>query len=232
MGMLAETTIRARAVRAALALAAAALTLALTLALPAAAEEVGAGGGGSFDLNLRMQVQDAPDPDAPVHPVTVEVAGEGGEPVAGAKVTYRFIEPNPVYYVPPESGGEPGEYAAEASGSMALSGEAVTDARGKARVEGIVRGCDYEVSAAAAGYKPYVNTHTCRGAGSEAWRVVMQKAPEVGGSGGSGGSGGLLPWLVKTGDGLLPWLLALSGAALVGLALAALARRKREAADA
>lgn len=228
--------------RAALAVAAAA-ALALACALPAAADEAGEGDG--FDLNLSMEVADVIDPDAPVHPVTVTVAGEDGEPVAGAKVSYAFLEPNSVYYVPPEAGGQPGRYA-EAPEPMALSGEAVTDGAGKARVEGVVRGCDYEVRATAEGYAPYAGTHTCRGLGSEAWDVVMQKAPDesgsLGGSGGSdaslggsagpGGYGGFFRWLAKTGDAMQPWLLALAGVALSAFALAAIARRRKDGADA
>lgn len=111
MGMLAKAgTHRQRASRAALALSASA-ALALACALPAAADEVGTGGGDSFELNLSMEVSDVLDPDAPVHPVTVSVAGPDGEPVAGAEVAYEFVEPNPLYYVPPDGSGEPGEYA-------------------------------------------------------------------------------------------------------------------------
>lgn len=246
MGMFAIRSGCRQAVRAALALAASA-ALALVCALPAAADEAGGEGEDSFDLNLRMDVADVIDPDAPVHPVTVTVLGNGGEPVAGAELSYVFVEPNPEYYVPPEADVPAGEYAAEAladsSGGMALSGRAVTDDAGRARVEGIVRGCDYEVRATAEGYKPYANTHTCRGLGSEAWDVVMQKVPDEGDPpGGSDGGaapgspdgdagsgfGGPLAWLARTGDAALPWLLALSGVALSGFALAALARRRRK----
>lgn len=259
MGMFAIRSGCRQAVRAALALAASA-ALALACALPAAADEAGGQEKDSFDLNLRMDVADVADPDAPAHPVTVTVVGDGGEPVAGAKIAYVFVEPNPEYYVPPEADVPAGEYAAaplaEASGTMALSGEAVCDGSGRARVEGIVRGCDYEVRATAEGYRAYVGTHTCKGLGSEAWEVVMEKMPAGGGEpGGSGGSGGTtvpggsgssggsgsgsgfgggsgsavpFPWLAVTGDAALPWLLALSGAVLSGFALVALARRRRK----
>lgn len=126
---------------------------------------------------------------------------------------------------------------------MALAGEAVTDGSGTARVEGIVRGCDYLVEATAEGYEPYSSTHTCKGTGSEQWPIRLERAsgevvpPAAGGSGSAaGGSGafwdGLFPWLSVTGDALLPWLLALSGAALAALALALLARRRKDGADA
>ena len=251
MGMLAKAgTYRQRAARAALA-AAASAALALACALPAAADE--AGGGDSFELNLSMEVSDVLDPDAPVHPVTVTVAGPDGEPVAGASVAYEFAGPNPLYYVPPDGSGEPGEYAADEraqAGGMALAGEAVTDESGTARVEGIVQGCDYLVEATADGYEPYSSTHTCKGTGSEQWSIRMERAPvkpvpPAGGGSGSGAAGagsdqgfgagweGFLPWLSVTGDALLPWLLALSGVGLAALALAVLAhRRKKDGADA
>lgn len=253
MGMLAKAgTYRQRAARAALA-AATSAALALACALPAAADEAGEGDG--FELNLSMEVSDVLDPDAPVHPVTVTVAGPDGEPVAGASVAYEFAGPNPLYYVPPDGSGEPGEYAADGraqAGGMALAGEAVTDESGTARVEGIVRGCDYLVEATADGYEPYSSTHTCKGTGSEQWFIRLERAsgevvPPAGdgsGSGDAGGSGsgagagsgaswgGLFPWLSVTGDALLPWLLALSGAGLAALALTLLARRRKDDADA
>lgn len=220
--------------------------LALACALPAAADE--AGGGDAFDLNLRMEVTDVIDSDAPVHPVTVTVAGPEGEPVAGAKVTYLFVEPNPLYYIPPETNAPAGEYAAESAayadlpraqaGTMVLSGATVCDDSGSARVEGIVRGCDYLVEAQAGGYKSYSNTHTCKGTGSEQWTIAMERESGQGGGSGDGpdsGSGSVspLPWLSMTGDELLPWLLAGVGAALVGVAAVVLAsRRKKDGADA
>ena len=125
---------------------------------------------------------------------------------------------------------------------MVLSGEAVTDSSGTVRVEGIVRGCDYEVRASAAEHKPYVNTHTCKGLDSESWEIVMERASAendpLDGSGGGAASDGndsgtsaYPAWLVKTGDAVLPWLLALAGLGLSGFALAALARRKKVGAD-
>lgn len=255
MSMLAKEKTCRRAARAALA-AAASAALALACALPAAADEAGTGGRDSFELNLSMEVSDVLDPDAPVHPVTVTVVGPDGEPVVGAEVAYEFVEPNPLYYVPPDGSGEPGEYAPQAGG-MALAGEAVTDESGTARVEGIVRGCDYLVEATAGGYEPYSSTHTCKGTGSERWSIRLERAPVKpvppaggdSGSGDAGGSGsstagagsdqgfgagweGFLPWLSITGDALLPWLLALSGAALAAFAAAVLARRKKDGADA
>lgn len=225
------------------------------------ADELGTGTGDSaFDLNLVMSVEPADDPANPLGTQDVDVRDEAGRAVAGARVSFSFEARVPD--APAAESTAVSDGAASSQTQAALSGSVATDGEGKARLDNLPIWCSYAVTVESEGFERYEDVLVCRGDGEPWRVVLAKAdeggthvSGGPGTTGGAGVEGGatrpgasdasdgsdvvarpLFPfgWLLPTGDSFsaLSAVLALAGLALVGAALAVLARRKaREGGD-